>query len=89
MCKINVTACKNYLLLIEWNRLDGKGMIRKFQKEDIETIVQHWLTVNVETYTYFRIWLRPIEVISLYRFTFTLRHRLNLTVWHFTKGGWI
>lgn len=66
MFKINVTACKNYLLLIEWNRLDGKGMIRKFQKEDIEIIVQLWLTVNVETHAFIpaEYWESKIDFVT-------------------------
>ncbi|WP_228381115.1 GNAT family N-acetyltransferase [Streptococcus suis] len=66
MCKINVTACKNYLLLIEWNRLDGKGMIRKFQNEDIETIVQLWLTGNVETHAFIpaEYWESKIDFVT-------------------------
>ncbi|CYU71643.1 GNAT family N-acetyltransferase [Streptococcus suis] len=41
-------------------------MIRKFQKEDIETIVQLWLSVNVETHAFIpaEYWESKIDFVT-------------------------
>ena len=52
--------------LILHYRLDRNVMIRKFQKEDIEKIVQLWLSVNVETHAFIpaEYWESKIDFVT-------------------------
>lgn len=54
------------IIIYRMEQMDGKGMIRKFQKEDIETIVQLWLTVNVETHAFIpaEYWESKIDFVT-------------------------